>query len=253
MRPLIHSKTSARGWALTAACASGLLVCPPAILAQDDPKAPTPYVVVTAGQERYEVPLQPEGKTTGFNHVIETADYQINISGTLDPDPSIAYAIGIVDFGAPSIFGFLFGTPIVPTGPGTTVSASIVGGLTDFTGDGVSLTPTGPKVQTSSVGFPSTSMGVDVGDPAIHGPGPAGAFYTYGAFADGPDPGPVGAWTFLTTSSMFALSGGGDAAALTGFASVVTSVPDGGAGLLSAMAILGVLFAGRRARKNARV
>jgi hypothetical protein len=241
---------------LIAACASALLVFPENIRAQNGVDH-DPFVVVTAGQERYVVPLQTEGKTTGFNHTIETAEYEINISGTLDPDPSIAYAIGVTDFGAPSIFGFLFGTPIVPTVSPTLVSGSVVGGLTDFTGDGVSLSPIpGPKLQSSSAGFPLTSTSVDVGDPAVHPAGAPGAFYAYGPFADGPKPGPAGGpWTFLTVTAGFSLSGGSDSAALTGFTSIDTAparVPDGGVGILGTLALLAVLAGGRVARQNAR-
>jgi len=239
----LPAQALARGATLAA-----LVLGPLAAWAQD---TRSPYVVVTADQQRYEVPLLGEGKVIGFEHVIETPGFSITISGNLDSDPSISYAIGVTDFGAPSIFGFLFGTPIVPTGPATTVTASIVGGLTDFTGDGVSLSPTAAKVQTSSVGFPITPMGVDVGDPAVHGPGAPGALYPYGSFADGPDPGPSGMWTFLSTSSTFSLTGGGDSAALTGFASVVTAtVPDGGIGLLGVLTLLAVVFAGSCSRKS---
>lgn len=52
----------------------------------------------------------------------------------------------------------------------------------------------------------------------VHGPGPAGAFYTYGPFTAGPLAGPVGAWTTLSATLGFTLSIGGDIAVLTGFA-----------------------------------
>ena len=169
-----------------------------------------------------EIPIyeDPNGIWRVDNFEYETSEFSLRVHDlALDPDPSIAYGIAVVDLGAPSVFGFLFGTPIVPTGAPNVVTSSIVGGLTDFTGDGVAMTPIGgPFIQTSEVGFPMTNMGVDVGPGLAAGPASPGAFYNYGAYSSGPITGPgPGPWTFLTTSVTFGLSGGGDIAALTGF------------------------------------
>jgi hypothetical protein len=77
----------------------------------------------------------------------------------LDPDPSIAYGLAVVDFGALSAFGFVFGTPIVPTASPKVVSATLVGGLTDTGGNGVSISPIGPTIQSSAVGFSERAAG----------------------------------------------------------------------------------------------
>jgi hypothetical protein len=210
--------------------------------------SPSASISVTTGGQTVDIPVElvRTDKGWAWDIDVETGEYGITGEGTLNPDPAIAYGIAVVDFGAPSVFGFSFGTPIVPTGPSTVVAASIVGGLTDFTGDGISLTPTGPTVQTSAVGFPLTPMGVDVG-PAFSAPaGGAGAFHAYGPHAAGPVPGPAGVFTFLTVSAGFGLSGGGDVAALTGFASIEdAAVPDAGAGtaallMVGALAVIGV-------------
>lgn len=195
------------------------------------------------GKKGWEIPSQ----------VIETSEFTVGVSGGLNPDPAIAYGFAVTDFGAPTAFAFLFFTPIVPTGPSTVVSASIVGGLTDFTGDGVSITPLlAATLQTSDVTAPVTSMGVPVGPSLAAGPSAPGSFYGYGPSAAGPIAGPVGIWTGLSVSTSFTLSGGSDIAVLTGFASVDTAppVPDGGAGLAGLAALAGIAMAGRVARRR---
>ncbi len=189
-----------------------------------------PYVSFSSNDLRtsIEIPfrLDSDGKYRVDNWEYSTEEYSVQVSALLDPDPSIAYAIGVTDLGAPSGFSFIFGTPIVAVGSPNAVSGSIVGGLTDFTGDGVSLTPLFSKVQASEVGFPLTSTGVDVGDAVTAGAGSPGALYTYGAFSSGSISGPgPGPWTWLQMSSSFMLSGGSDSAALTGFTSIDPGPP----------------------------
>ncbi|MBL9137425.1 MAG: hypothetical protein JNK85_16250 [Verrucomicrobiales bacterium] len=167
----------------------------------------------------------------------------ITMTGQLNPDPSIAYGIAVTDFGAPSNFQFIFGVPIVPTGFPNLVDASVVGGITDLTGNGASVTPIlGPSLQIAEVGMPLTTMGVDVGPAAAFGPGPAGSFHVYGPFASGPafGPGP-GPWNFLQVTTAFTLSGGGDVLALTGFAQIVETpvVPEVGTMAAGAIISLG--------------
>jgi hypothetical protein len=172
----------------------------------------------------------------------QTDEYSVMVSGIMDPDPSIAYGLAVVDFGAPSTFGFVFFTPIVATGAPNVVTASLVGGLTDFTGDGVSIAPAlgQPTLQVAEVFAPATNMGVDVGPAFAAGAGAAGSFYAYGPYAAGPIAGPgPGPWTGLSTSTSFTLSGGGDVAALTGFASIEL-IPEPSTIALIALAGLGI-------------
>jgi len=115
--------------------------------------------------------------------------------------------------------------PIVMPGVPTIVNASLVGGLTDFTGNGVSIAPfLTAGILDNMVVPPGFAWGT--GPAAAFGPGAPGAFYVYGPSVLPPAAGPpVGAALFSETIS-FLLSGNSDAAALTGFCAInVIPVP----------------------------
>ena len=160
------------------------------------------------------------------------------------------YQLTITDLGAPSSFALLITLPIVPTVSPADVVGSLVGGLTDATGDGVSLTPTGAFTQVATLGAPPTSMGVDVGtlltQPAT---GVPSSLYVYGPFDSGllPAPGP-GPWTTLSVSASFTLSGNGDVVALTGSAAIIP-IPSPAIGLPGAIFLLSALRP-RRVRRR---
>ncbi len=177
---------------------------------------------------------------------------KVTISGSADADPAIAYGIAVVDFGAPSTFGFLFSIPILagelPASP-TSVNSSLVGGLTDFTGDGVSIAPVGPATLLQDNYLTDLPAFVwSVGPGAAFGAGPAGSFYGYGPYAFGPAPGPLGPFGgSLVTTLDFSLSGGNDIAALTGYCAI-NPVPVPPTLLLLGSGLLGM--AGLRLRKK---
>ncbi|MGE3843810.1 MAG: PEP-CTERM sorting domain-containing protein [Vicinamibacterales bacterium] len=194
-------------------------------------------IFFTVDGQRFDVSTTVAGRGAAVGDggplIFEDAEFRVSITGFLDPDPSIAYGIAVTDFGAPSSFAFAFFTPIVPVGFPNTVLGSVSGGLTDFTGNGVSITPLladsdgdgVAELQVATVQAPTTTMGVDVGLPFSSGPGTPGANYVYGAYAAGPMPGPgPGPWTGLSLTTSFLLSGDGDIAALTGFASIEPEV-----------------------------
>jgi hypothetical protein len=221
----------------------------------------TPEIHMTVGEQSWVlVPtLNADNLTYGFGpqgQSIGNEEFVMTLTPALDPDPSIAYGLAVVDLGAPSTFAFTFFTPIVATGSPNIVNASISGALTDFTGDGVSMSPVVPNttIQQSSVLAPLTSMGVDVGPAFTAGPGAPGALYIYGPFSAGPISGPApGPWTGLEIDLSFTLSGGGDVAALTGFTSIEeapVSTPDGGAGLIGLSSLVLASLAGGAKRKS---
>ncbi|HEY2894324.1 MAG TPA: PEP-CTERM sorting domain-containing protein [Pirellulales bacterium] len=191
---------------------------------------------------------------TGWS--VQTADYKIQISGAMNPDPISSYGITVTDFGAPSTFGFFFSTPITLAAGPTTVFASVSGSLGDFTGNGVSITPTQadmdgdglPELQVNTVGGPTTNMGVDVGLANSHLAAPPQT-YPLGPYNAGPQPGPAGPWSTLDMTVGFMLSGGGDTATLNGLAQIET-VPEPSTFVLGALGLLGLAWHIRRRKSS---
>ncbi|MCB1870309.1 MAG: PEP-CTERM sorting domain-containing protein [Gammaproteobacteria bacterium] len=227
---------------------SALLLAVSALPVQAIPVAP--QVTVTADNDVYNVPLQEVSKGTNGEVTYEINSYEFEVAGEyaftinrarLDPDPSITYGITVVDFGAPTTFLFSFTTPIAPTGSPNLVGASLIGTLTDGGNDGVTITSTGAKIQSSEVGTPFTTMGVDVniGESA------------------GPLVGPIGSWNLLSANVGFMLSGGGDSASLSGTASINEgqlpddTVPEPTTLVLMGLGLAGIGYQRRRSKKAA--
>lgn len=181
--------------------------------------------------------------------------YNLGAYGTLnvlpqneDAGATLAYGLSVLNPTAGLVdYHFSFTTPIALDAGPATVVGSIVGGLTDFRGDGVALGlfQNLATVQRSfaGVGSPTDNLGVDVGNAFSAGAGSAGSLYNYGAFASPVTPG-AGGWDVLNIKVDFTLSGGSDIAVLTGYTDIKV-VPTPGA-----LALAGVsgLIATRRRR-----
>jgi len=204
-------------------------------------------IQVMVDGEEVDLPLEisQDGKLILWNFVgqleIGGSDGAIlsGLNVTANPDPFLGYAIGVTDIGAPSVFGFVFGTPIVGISPPGTVTSSFSASLTDG-GDGAkSITPGAPgvpvdgdgiaEVHVVNDGFPLTNDGLDLG-PASGDLGPGAS--VFGPFNEaGPLPGP-GPWTWLQINVTFTGSGGADFYGLTGRAEKVESVPEAASTML---------------------
>ncbi len=194
--------------------------------------------------------------TVGGKLRLVPAVYDLGDAGRLEVLPStedagatLAYGLAVSNPTAgPVNYAFSFNTPIsLDAGPATVVS-SIVGGLTDFGGNGVALGLVSPldNVQRSfaGVGSPTDNLGVDVGGAFAAGAGNAGSLYNYGAFASPVTPG-VGGWDVLQVKVDFSLSGGSDIAVLTGYTDIKVVPTPGAVALLGASGLVG--FRRRRA------
>jgi hypothetical protein len=212
---------SANSRSIVAFCALFLLASVSQAARVPIPEGEEATAVMTADGIPYDVPLLFDdeagiwevGYYDDFGNKVDEitfsrpGEWECTIKGSIDPDPAHDFTNTVTDLGAPSMFTFAVTSPMVPAiGFPNSVNASLVGGLTDLTSNGVSVAPVAPNTHLliSRVGAPLTSMGVDVG-LAESGIG------TYGPYTAGPIPGPgPGPWTTLDTSLAFTLSGGGD-------------------------------------------
>ncbi len=205
---------------------------------------------------------EDEGKTyllggeEGFSY--QTSEYLISGAGLFDPDPEISYGLAVIDFGAPTSFGFQFGQPIVPIPAPGVASHTYSGSLTDGGSGSVTLTalapPGGVPVDTDgtpemSVYTLSTDGGatllsaeLDLGTTLVVG----GASSLHGPFNPPAIPGPAGSgsYDYMQVDVNFSLSGGGDLYTSNGRAVII---PEPTAAVIAGMGLLG-LSAFRRRR-----
>lgn len=170
-------------------------------------------------------------------------ELDLTLSFLLKPDPQIIYASSVIDFGAPSTFGFIFSQGIVATAaPGTashTYSASTTDGDGNPLTGSVTVTPVAPPVgiPVDSDGTPevsvytlSTNGGVtflnaelDLGPLFVGGPGSD----SHGPFNPASVAGPAGSGSYdvMRVDVNFSLTGGNDAYAFTGAALIEAPEP----------------------------
>ncbi|QYK46948.1 MAG: hypothetical protein KF838_09140 [Phycisphaeraceae bacterium] len=221
--------------AAAVACVAGLAVAGPVATVVIDGSSYELASFEADGQFRLVPAVYTFGDTT-----IET------LAGPRDAGATIAYGLAIVDAGGASAFSFEFSMPITLDAGATTIVSSIVGGMTDFTGNGVGISTTGgfDTIQRSWVAGPVTDLGVNVGGSVSFGPGPSGSLYNYGAFATGPIAGPdLSSFATLHVAVDFMASGDNDVIVLTGFTDIVVPAPAS----MVALAGLGLVSRRRRA------
>jgi hypothetical protein len=223
---------------------------------------------ITVGDEEVTLPFEiiQDGKVTVFDfqgqQSVGGEDGVIiqSVNASFDPDPFIGYALAVVDVGAPSTFGFVFATPIVPLVAPGTITSGYSGSLTDGGSDGVSITPVAPGVPTDgdgveevhvvTDGFPLTNDGVDLGPAATF---PGGIANVHGPFNEATGFPGAGPWTWLQINVTFEGSGGGDFYALSGRAVKEAAppgpgVPDPASTLVLSLIGLGCCAFSRRLR-----
>jgi hypothetical protein len=178
----------------------------------------------------------------------------------LDPDPSILYAMSVVDFGAASTFGFIFIQPIVLTAaPGVathTHSSSTTGGgggtaKVDAVAPPLGISVDGdatPEIAVYSLstngGATWLNAGMDL-SPSFVGAAPSD---TQGAFNEGPIAGPAGSGSYdsMRVDMNFKMDGANDAYTFNGEATI--NVPEPSVAALLALGLGGLFAFGSRRR-----
>lgn len=215
-----------------------------------------------------DLPLYCESSGVGTNEAkyecgmeapVTTDEYQIqSLYVTYKEDPYITYAIGIMDFGAPSSFQFAFSGPVNPViDECTKVSSSMSLSTTDGGSDGVTVTALAPpagvpvdldgitevQVNTLSDAVGFKNINHDLGGPSFQ---TLKQSDTWGPFQEsGNGPTSATGWNNQQIFVSFQLSGGGDIATLNGRSDVTetTCAPEFPTLFFPAVALIGMLCA----------
>jgi hypothetical protein len=91
-----------------------------------------PAAFLTIDGEKLNLAVEPTdgGFEVPKGTVVQTEEGKVTFTDgvQLNADPSVAYGFAVIDFGAASVFGFSFATPIVDTGPCTLVASTLAAG-----------------------------------------------------------------------------------------------------------------------------
>jgi hypothetical protein len=215
---------------------------------------PTPFTVTEDGKGGF---IYQVGRTDLTAVDGTTLEAQVSFNVIMKADPYILYSFTVTDFGAPNVFTFSALNPLAPTLPAAAynVKSAFGGQLTDFTGDGASISQVAGAIQKATLNPGGVNMTVDVGPAGGIGAGPSGQVYTYGdtptpngaafvnpglTFADY-QPFSGGPFNLMQGDWKFQLSGGGDTFSAIGYMEI-TPVPEPSSVLLM-LAGLGLLGA----------
>ncbi|HZO91025.1 MAG TPA: PEP-CTERM sorting domain-containing protein [Chthonomonadaceae bacterium] len=221
-----------------------------------DPGSPTVTItengVVVANAVPIVNPADPSQYILPTQTIILPDGSVATVTTSVDTDPFLSYAFGVVNSSSTTnTFGFNLAIPITPVLAGSTITNHLSGGITDATGDGVTIAPVSPATGVADASINGVSAGIPVG-PAQTSTGP-------GAFTYGPPAGFTASTissvtvTSLDINLLFTLTGNFDSASLTGLVSATapTAVPEPGTlALLAGAGIsgLGVVISRRRCR-----
>lgn len=155
----------------------------------------------------------------------------LSTGGNLDPFMTYGYTV-TNDTNTTLTYTATFVSPILPTvTQPNTVRARMSGGLTDGTGDGVTL-GLGPgdldtrffslsSVPNALQTDPFVNAGVNVGLAETEISGSGGDSFLYGVHRSPTIAGPLGTWNTMGLQTRFTLTGNGDVASVTGFAEIL--------------------------------
>jgi hypothetical protein len=181
-----------------------------------------PVSTLVVGGTAFGIDLIPDPtKPNRFfiDEIFSTDIFEVALTGTLDPDPSVLFGLTVSNFGAvPLNVSLMLGVSFAPLAASTATSG-ITGTLNPgaLAPLGLTLTPMLATLLTSSDGV--ANLGVNVG-PGVSVNGTS----AYGPFTAGPVALPPGL-AFLGVNLAFSLTGGGDTVDLTG-RTQVTAVPE---------------------------